>query len=226
MRHSIIAAALVLAACATAPSAEAPAPAQSVDAGPAIPFDTAVSRNAAEAPPGAYTLDARHASVLFRLRHGGIALSTYRFDTIAGTLNFDSTAPANSSVNVTIAANSVSTGLLSQAGERAFDREIQGFIGAETTPNITFVSTGARTTGPTRGVVTGDLTMNGQTHPVDIEVSYHGWRFNEARQRHTIGFEGHAVIDRAQWGVAGGVVDRVASREIELILQAEFNKAS
>ena len=225
MRHTIIAAALLLGACASAPSAEAPS-APVAEAGPVIPFDATVSRNAAEASPGAYTLDGRHASLVFRLRHGGMALSTYRFDTLSGTLNFDPTAPANSSVNISIAANSVSTGILNQAGERGFDREIQAFIGAETTPNITFVSTSARTTGPTSGIVTGNLTMNGQTHPVDVEVNYHGWRFNEARQRHNIAFEGHAVIDRTQWGVQGGIVDRVASREIEILIQAEFNKAA
>lgn len=224
MRYAAICA-LLLAACATGPSDPA-AQAQGQQAAPPIPYDPAVSRTPAEAPAGAYALDGRHASVLFRVRHGGMALSTYRFDTMSGTLNFDSQTPANSAINVTIAANSVSTGILNQAGERGFDREIAGFIGAEATPNITFVSTGARVTGPTTGVVTGDLTFNGQTHPVDIAVNYHGWRFNEARQRHTLGFEGHALIDRAQWGVAGGVIDRFASREIELIIQAEFNKAA
>ncbi|GAM98771.1 protein yceI precursor [alpha proteobacterium U9-1i] len=224
MRQSIIAAAILLAACAATPAAEAP-PATAA-AGPAIPYDPATNRNAAEAPSGAYTLDGRHASVIFRLRHGGMALSTYRFDTLSGTLDFNSAAPASSIVNFAIAANSVSTGILNQAGERGFDREIQGFIGAEATPNITFVSTAARLTGPGAGIVSGNLTMNGQTHPVDVEVSYHGWRFNEARQRHTIAFEGHAVIDRTQWGVSGGVVDRVASREIEVFIQAEFNKAN
>jgi polyisoprenoid-binding protein YceI len=226
MRHAILAAVLLTAACATG-SAGTPAPAApAAVAGPAVDYDPTVSRDASTGAAGEYALDPRHAFVNFRFRHNGLGMSTYRFDTIAGTLTFDPASPGNSSVNVTIAANSLSSGLLNQAGERAWDREMQGFIGAETTPNITFVSTSARTTGPTTGIVTGNLTMNGQTHPVDLDVTFHGARFNEARQRHSLGFAGHAVIDRTQWGVGGGVIDRIASRQIEIIIEAEFNKSS
>lgn len=231
MRKLILASAFLAAACASVPfvgrSDTAPAAAAANSGAPspvaaAIATGADTSRNPADAPAGAYTLDSRHASVVWRIRHLGLGLYTARFDTIAGSLNFDPQNPANSSVNVTIAANSVSTGLLNRDGQRAFDGEIQGALGAAANPNITFVSRSIQVTGPSTGLITGDLTLNGQTHPVTLEASFHGGRFVQLRQKHQLAFSGRTVINRSQWGVTNWSM--FTGDEVEILVDAEFVK--
>jgi polyisoprenoid-binding protein YceI len=228
MRFIILATALLLTACATAPTA--PAPTGVSAASPllaALPRGGDASFDPADAPAGAYTLDARHASVIWRIRHMGLGIYTARFDTVSGALNFDPAHPENSSVNVTIAANSVSTGLLNREGERAFDREIaNAVLGAETNPDITFVSRSIQLTGATTGLITGDLTLGGQTHPVTLEASFEGGRFVQFAGKHVLAFTGRTIIDRSQWGAsfANPIINSTTGNSVEILISAEFDK--
>lgn len=228
MRFTILAAAIFLAACATAPAA-APV-AETPGASPvvaALPPGADTSLNPADAPAGAYSLDSRHASVTWRIRHMGLGIYTARFDTIAGTLNFDPAHPENSVVNVTIAANSVSTGLVNAQGQRAFDQEIaNNVLGADANPNITFVSRSIQLTGPTTGIITGDLTLRGQTHPVTLDASFEGGRFVQFFGKHVIAFSGRALIDRSQWGAsfANPLMNATTGNTVEIVIAVEFRK--
>lgn len=232
MRIPAIGAMLLLTACAgtmaAAPATTAPTAAASSPVLAAVPPGADTSLNAADAPSGAYTLDSRHASVVWRIRHMGLGLYTARFDTIAGTLNFDSAHPENSSINVTIAANSVSTGLVDGQGHRAFDQEIaNNILGAEANPNITFVSRSVQVTGPTTGLITGDLTLHGQTHPVTLEASFEGGRFVQFFGKHVIAFSGRTMIDRSQWGAgfANPIMNGTTGNQVEILISAEFGKS-
>jgi polyisoprenoid-binding protein YceI len=228
MRFALVAAAL-LGACATVeaqqppPSSLAPATASPIPA--AIARAEGTSLNPADAPAGAYTLDGRHASVIWRVRHSGLGLYTARFDTIAGTLNFDPQNPASSTVNVTIAANSVSTGLRNSAGELAFDREIANVLGVEEHPQITFASRSIQITSPTTGLIVGDLTFNGRTNPVTLEATFHGGRhLNIPRSRDVVAFAGRTIIRRSQWGAGSVIFNTFTSDEVEILVDAEFIK--
>jgi polyisoprenoid-binding protein YceI len=227
MRFTLIAAALLMAACASTPStAQAPVAGGQAATGSPVPASVALgdgtSLNPADAPAGAYTMDSRHASVVWRLRHLGLGLYTARFDTVAGTLNFDPQNPANSSINATIAANSISTGLLNREGQRAFDGEIVEALGAEANPTITFASRSITRTGPTTGLITGDLTLNGQTHPVTLEANFHGGRFIALRGKHGIAFSARTIIQRSQWGVTQWGM--LTGDDVEILIDAEFIK--
>jgi polyisoprenoid-binding protein YceI len=231
MRFILIATALFASACATtgipAPAAVAQTQASGSPVATALPQAQGTSLNPAEAPAGAYTLDSRHASVLWRIRHMGLGLFTARFDTLSGTLNFDPAHPENSSINVTIAANSVNTGVLNADGQRAFDHEIaNNVLGAEANPNITFVSRSIQLTGPTTGLITGDLTLHGQTHPVTLEASFEGGRFVQFFGKHVIAFSGRTMIDRSQWGAsfANPVINGTTGNMVEILIAAEFRK--
>ncbi|MGE0047216.1 MAG: YceI family protein, partial [Hyphomonadaceae bacterium] len=211
------AAALLLATIAGAASAQSPV-------APSIAPSEHASLDPAAAPAGAYTPDARHASVVWRVRHIGLGLYTARFDTIAGTLNFDPQNVSQSSVNVTIAANSVSTGLRNREGALAFDSEIANVLGAQEHPQITFVSRSIQQTSPTTGLITGDLTLNGRTHPVTLEASFHGGRRHPLNQRYVVAFSGRTVIDRTQWGAGSLIFNQFAGDDVEILIDAEFIK--
>ena len=127
MRFStfIAAAALISASAATLAVAQTP-PAAS------LPLPAGVSMKPADAPAGAYTLDGRHASVTWRIRHQGVSLFTARFDKIEGKLNFDTADPAKSTVEAVVQTGSVSTNVFNAQGEPAFAKEIANqFLGGE-----------------------------------------------------------------------------------------------
>ena len=226
MRHILIVMSLALAACATpAPVALEAAPRGAAAGSPvavALPGDAGTSLNPADAPAGAYQLDARHVAVIWRVRHMGLGLYTARFDTVAGELNFDPQNPANSSVSVTIDANSVSTGLTNARGERAFDGEIARVLGAETAPEIRFVSRSIALTGPATGLISGDLTLNGQTHPVILEAQFQGGRLVHLRNKHVLAFSGRTIIQRSQWGAGSVIFNQFAGDAVEILIEAEF----
>ncbi|MGE0596523.1 MAG: YceI family protein [Hyphomonadaceae bacterium] len=217
MRQLLLAAGLSLLLCAAQAGAAIAPPA-------ALPADASASLDPAEAPAGAYTLDPRHASVTWRVRHTGVGIYVARFDAIAATLNFDPQNPAASSLDAVIDANSVNTGLVNDDGERAFDREIAEVLGAESAPQIRFVSRSIELTGPASGLIEGDLTLNGQTHPATLEAQFQGGRFVQLRGKHVLAFSGRTIINRREWDAGSLIFNQFAGDEVEILIEAEFVK--
>lgn len=211
MRVWIIAAALALTGIAMAR-------AQTADLGlPSYP-------TAVDLPAGDYRLDPRHASVLFRIQHMGLSWFTARFETRDATLTLDPADPTRSRLTASVGAASVETGVLNRAGERDFDRDIGRALGAEATPQITFTSTAIERTGQNTARVTGDLTMNGQTHPATFEVTFQGDASDLLRGgKRVLGFSARATIQRSQWGVREWRA--FTGDEVEIVIEAELVKA-
>jgi polyisoprenoid-binding protein YceI len=118
----------------------------------------------------------------------------------------------------------VNTGLLNREGERAFDRDIAAYLGGEAHPEIAFESRSIELTGPTSGLIRGDLTFNGQTHPVTLEAVFEGGRTIPTSQRNVIAFSARTIIQRTRW--APGTVHNSASPadDVEVLISVEFIK--
>jgi polyisoprenoid-binding protein YceI len=222
VRIQTILLAMLAVACVAAPRAAPPT--ESSAAGLSLERDPEVSRVASEAPHGVYALDPRHTSVVWRVRHWGLSPYTGRFDRSSGQLNFDSTAPERSSVRVSIPLNSISTGLVNSAGERAFDRDIAAYLGGATHPEIVFESQSIEVTSPTTGLIRGVLSFNGQTHPVTLDTMFEGGRTIPTSGRATIAFTARTIIRRSQWLAGTPALHNSASPgdEVEIIVSAEF----
>ncbi len=227
MRTSIVAALLLLvSACASVEGASNAPPPFTTDAA-AAPAPAAGGLSdypiAVDLPVGAYRLDPRHATVLFRIRHMGLAWVTARFDRKDATFELDPANPSRSSLTASVEAASVNTGVLNAQGEPAFDRAIARALGGEASPRISFVSTAIERTGAHSARVTGDLTMNGQTHPASLEVTFGGGRVDPLRGgAMVLGFSAHGVIDRSQWGVTEW--SAFAGSEVQIVIEAELVK--
>jgi polyisoprenoid-binding protein YceI len=210
MRAWIVAAGLLAASAATA---------QTPPLQPAPAYDVAV-----DLPNGAYRLDPRHASVQFRIRHQGLAWFTARFDTKDATLELDASDPSRSRLTASVDASSVNTGVLNREGERAFDRQIGRALGAESAPQITFVSTAIERTGEHTARITGDLTMNGRTHPATLDATFDGDTIDILRgANRVLGFSARGEIDRGLWGVDEW--DSFTGDTVQIVIEAEFVKA-
>ena len=163
-----------------------------------------------------YVIDTKgaHASVNFSIKHLGYSNLRGRFDKFEGEFTFDESNPAASSVTVTIDTTSVN----SNHAERDKHLRSGDFLNVSEHPTATFKSTNVTVNGEGKGVITGDLTLNGVTRSVDIMASYIGGGkdpWGGFRQ----GFTGTTKIALADFGIDFNLGP--ASKEVELTLEVE-----
>ena len=172
-------------------------------------------------PSGTYELDPAHTTVVFGVSHGGF--STYRgtLTDKSGTLVWNADEPSQSSLTVMIDASSVdSPEAVSHAGNANFQEDIaKKALGAEEHPEITFRSTSLEKTGDTSGIVTGELTFNGQTGMVEMPVTLVG--AGEMMGTPKIGFSGQTTFDRTEWGSDAWTEFGIGA-EVAVTIEAEF----
>ena len=147
-----------------------------------------------------------------------------QYKNLKGTLYFDPSDPARSSVEVTIDAASFST----EEPERDAHLRSADFLDVEDFPTIHFRSTHVEATGFSTYTITGDLTIRGVTRPVTLEAHYYGpvdTPFNNTR----IGFLATTRIKREDFGVSwnnpipgGGYV---VAKEVDLTIDVEAIRA-
>lgn len=172
---------------------------------------------------GTYVIDASHSEVGFSVRHAGIARVRGQFTEFEGTFTVAEDF-ADSAANVTIKSASIDT------RDENRDNHLRSpeFWDAESKPEWTFVSTGVEGSLP-EFTLNGDLTVNGVTKPVALEVEYNGSAVDPFGHPRA-GFSAAVEISRKDfeltWNApleAGGVLvgDKVKiSLEISAIHQA------
>lgn len=150
---------------------------------------------AAQAEPVGYVLDASHSQIVFQYDHLGYSTTTGMFSGFEGTITFDETDPAASSVEVTFPAESLITGW--PAREEHF---LTGdFFGADESPLVTFSSTAIEVTGENTGLITGDLTINGITQPVVLDATMNQMGEHPMAGLPWIGFDATATLLRSDF---------------------------
>jgi len=171
---------------------------------------------------GTWTLDPAHTSVGFTVRHLVAAKVRGRFDSFSGTITAGET-PAESSVEVSIDAASIDTGI----GDRDKHLRSPDFLDAENFPALTFVSTGVRETDD--GLeIEGDLTIRGVTNSVVLAAELGGVVTDPWGNEKAI-FSASTTIDREAWGLtwnqaleAGGLL---VGKDVKIEIEAQAAKA-
>lgn len=169
-----------------------------------------------QAAPVTYTIDATHTQTLFSWSHLGFSNPSGNFNTINGTITFDSVAPAKSSVDVSITVASMDTHVV------ALDDHLKKveFFDAAKFPTITFKSTKVEgAAGQNHFKVTGDLTIHGVTKPVVLDATLTKVGEHPMHKTPTIGFNATTILKRADFGV-GAYVPNV-SDEIKVSITTE-----
>ena len=144
---------------------------------------------------GAYTLDPAHSRLGFSARHAMVATVRGHFTEFTGTAHVNTANPADSKVEVSIVANSISTGNEQRDGHLLS----ADFFETEQFPNITFTSTDVSRDGDD-WTITGDLSIKGVTKPISVPFEFTGSAqdpFGNTR----IGFEGATTLLRKDWGL-------------------------
>ena len=103
-----------------------------------------VSLNPQSAPKGTYRIDAKHASVIFCVRHVGISNYCGRFPGISGKISFNGSQPEKSAAAIEVDVSSIDT------PSDALDAELRNsFFETDRFPKASFTATSIRLTGKT-----------------------------------------------------------------------------
>ena len=187
-----------------------------------MPTEAPGKPDASRVAAGTYKLDPDHALIGWRVDHLGFSDYFGIFGSSTGTLVLDPKNPAAARVEVTIPVSKVLTahnGLTEHLLRPGKDGGKPDFFGPNPA-DARFVSTQvAPGTDGTSATIVGDLTLNGQTHPVTIAARFKGaGTFPGGKP--TVGFQGKATISRSQWGIATGVP--LVGDAVELDISAPF----
>lgn len=174
---------------------------------------------------GTYAADAGHTMVVWKVDHFGFSDYTGIFGDVTGTLVIDPANPAAAKVDVTIPVAKVTTassGLTSHLLRAGKDGGKPDFFGPAPA-DAKFVSTSVVPDDDgDEAKVTGNLTLNGVTRPVTLEVEFHGAGDNPFNKKATVGFEAEGKIRRSDFGITYGIP--MVSDEVELKIHAAFEK--
>jgi polyisoprenoid-binding protein YceI len=186
------------------------------NAAPAAAEPKPASTDPADAPAGAYVLDRSHANLTAKVSHMGLSFYTMRFDRFDARYDYDPGKPEASQIKVTIDANSLDVG--DAAIGKQFARE---FLGADRYPQVTFTSAGVQRTSPGHGQLAGDLTLNGVTKPVTLDVTFNG--ASPAFMGiggYRMGFSATADVKRSDYGLTSW--ESLVGDTVHLLIEVEF----
>lgn len=185
------------------------------------------SKDKAAITGGSYTVDANHTLVKWEVNHFGFSPLWGLFGQITGTMQLDPKNPAASKVDVTIPVSKMVTGVPGFTAHLLRDGKDGGkpdFFGSAPA-DAKFVSNHVVVdANGTEAKVHGNLTLNGITKPVTLDVDFYGAGKAPAQMggKENVGFEAEAKIKRSDFGL--GYAVPLVSDEVELTIAAAFQK--
>lgn len=174
------------------------------------------------AEPVAYEFDQTHTAIRASWDHLGLSRQSIYFTDYEGVLLLDLEEPENSTVDVTF---NLSDGFWVGANQQDFEDHLESgdlFNTAEY-PTARFVATSFETEDGETGVMTGDLTLLGETRPVSLNVTLNFSGPHPMSERQTAGFSASGTLVRSEWGL--GYAAPFVSDEIELSIETELSVA-
>jgi len=185
------------------------------------------SKDKAAITGGSYTVDANHTLVKWEVNHFGFSPLWGLFGQVTGTMQLDPKNPAASKVDVTIPVSKMVTGVPGFTAHLLRDGKDGGkpdFFGSAPA-DAKFVSTSVVIDASGEAAkVAGNLTLNGITKPVTLDVDFYGAGKAPAQMggKENVGFEAEAKIKRSDFGL--GYAVPLVSDEVELTIAAAFQK--
>jgi len=178
----------------------------------------------ASATTTTFDIDPSHTSAQFAVKH--LVVSTVRgvLGQVTGTLQFDESDPAKSTVEVTIDAGGVNT------NDAKRDEHLRGpdFLDTARYPTVTFKSKSAERVSEGKYKVTGDLTLKGVTKEVVLDVEGATTPIKDPFGNIKLGGVARTKINRQDFGVSwsrtmdgGGLV---VGDEVDIVIDIEVKR--
>jgi polyisoprenoid-binding protein YceI len=159
-------------------------------------MSTEATPSALPLSPGTWTVDPNHSGVHFRIRHLGLSNVRGRFDKFDATLTVGA-ALYEVVVDATIDMGSVDT---NQPDRDAHLRSTD-FFSTDEHPEMVFHSTSVTEVGKDEYKMTGDLTINGVTQSVSLDVEFNGVEVFPGDGKRHAGFSATGEVNRDDFGV-------------------------
>jgi polyisoprenoid-binding protein YceI len=173
-----------------------------------------------------WVVDPDHSVAAFSIVHMMVAHVRGQFNGIAGTIHFDPKDIRSSSVELTIDARTIISGI----AKRDDHLKSADFFDVEKYPEITFKSVGVDAVEGNRAQVRGDLTLHGITRQITVAAEFVGPVKDPFGDDVTMGFTAAVVINREDFGMMwnqpmkeGGLM---LSREVHLSVDLEGDLAA
>ena len=165
-----------------------------------------------------WNLDQSHSEITFKVRHMMISNVKGGFNNFSAEMQADDDTFKNVKIKATIQTDSVNT----NSTDRDAHLKGEDFFNAAANPEITFE------TDSLNDEITGNLTLNGTTKPIKLEVDFGGINVDPWGQTKA-GFSFEGKIKRSDFGLnwnaaleTGGVM---VSDEVKIAGDLQFVKA-
>jgi polyisoprenoid-binding protein YceI len=169
---------------------------------------------------GQFALDKSHAKLNWAVSHFGFSTYSGEFTDFDARLTLSPKRPADSSLLVTIKTASVET------NDDALDKHLRSpdFLNSDRHPTATFRSAKVQMAGERTARVTGNLTLNGVTKPLTLDVRFEGAGVSPVTKKYVAGFAAKGQFNRSDFGIktySPGIGEAVT-----LTISGEFNPVS
>ena len=167
-------------------------------------------------PSGTWRVDPAHSKVGFAVKHMGVATVRGEFGDFEGKLVIGADL-ASSTASGSVKTASVDT------NQEPRDEHLRSadFFEVEKYPELTFTSTSIEKVDDETVKIVGDLTLHGETHPVELEAEIGGVETGPEGETRT-GLEVTGTLSRKEWGMhfnaALGSGNVVVSDKVKLTL--------
>ena len=154
-----------------------------------------------------YKVDPAHTSIVFRVKHLGIAYVYGRFNGPTGSFVFDESSPPKSTIEMQADTKNVDTAV----EKRDTHLKSPDFFNAEKYPLISFKSKSVKKLDDSTYEVSGDLTLLGKTRQITVKANATG-AGKDPWGNFRRGFETSFSIKRSEFGMdfmMGGISDEV-----------------
>ena len=156
---------------------------------------------------------------MFSYDHTGFSTSHGFVNGVTGSVTLDKADPSKSTVEASFPLGSLRTIAAS------LDTHIMGddfFKGAAADTAVTFKSTSVNMEGDDEAKVTGDLTLNGVTKPVTLDVELKKAGAHPMTGKPAVGFDIETKIKRSDFNL--GAFAPAVSDEVEIDIAVEASK--
>lgn len=152
----------------------------------------------AQAQADDYVIDTegQHAFIQFKINHLGYSYILGNFEEFSGQFQYDPEDLEAASVEMEVQVDSLTT----NNAERDKHFISSDFLDAGEYPTATFVSTGFTPNGDDEGMLTGDLTLHGETREIEMPVTLMG-EGEDPWGGYRAGFEGSTLLALADFGI-------------------------
>ena len=171
------------------------------------------------AQSSSWTIDKNHSQVNFGISHMTVSTVRGSISGVTGTVVWDDKDPTKSSVEATIDTTTVTT------NNEARDKHLKSpdFFNVEKYPTMTFKSTSV--TGASGNLkVTGDLTLNGVTKSVTLDVDGPTAPVKGMGGKMVTGFSATGKLKRSDFNFGSEKFSAVIGDEVKFTIDVEAGK--